>query len=76
MPANKADIGYDSNIPTQIISTEYYTMHIFCPTLMPSWGVLVLLKIYRTADIVEFVLGRFSHFYIGITYSKFTFCGA
>ena len=41
-----------------------------------SWGVLVLLKFYWAPDIVEFVLGRFSHFNIAITYSNSTFCGA
>ena len=39
-------------------------------------GVLVLLKLYWAPDIVEFVLGRFSHFNIAITYSNSTFCGA
>ena len=38
-------------------------------------GVLVLLKLYWAPDIVEFVLGRFSHFNIAITYSNSTFCG-
>ena len=41
-----------------------------------SWGVLVLLKFYWAPDIVEFVLGRFSHFNIAIAYSNSTFCGA
>ena len=40
------------------------------------WGVLVLLKLYWAPDIVKFVLGRFSHFNIAITYSNSTFCGA
>ena len=40
------------------------------------WGVLVLLKFYWALDIVEFVLGRFSHFNIAIAYSNSTFCGA
>ena len=39
------------------------------------WGVLVLLKFYWAPDIVEFVLGRFSHFNIAIAYSNSTFCG-
>ena len=38
-------------------------------------GVLVLLKFYWAPGIVEFVLGRFSHFYIAIAYSNSTFCG-
>ena len=38
--------------------------------------MLVLLKFYCAPDIVEFVLGRFSHFYIAIAYSNSTFCGA
>ena len=46
------------------------------PGQIPSWGVLVLLKLYWAPDIVEFVLGRFSHFYIAIAYSNSTFCGA
>ena len=51
------------------------------PTLLPividhPRGVLVLLKFYWAPDIVEFVLGRFSHFNIAITYSNSTFCGA
>ena len=41
-----------------------------------SRGVLVLLKVYWAPDFVEFVLGRFSHFYIAIAYSNSTFCGA
>ena len=41
-----------------------------------TWGVLVLLKFYWAPDIVEFVLGRFSHFNIAIAYSNSTFCGA
>ena len=41
-----------------------------------SRGVLVLLKFYWAPDIVEFVLGRFSHFNIAIAYSNSTFCGA
>ena len=41
-----------------------------------SRGVLVLLKLYWAPDIVEFVLGRFSHFNIAIAYSNSTFCGA
>ena len=40
------------------------------------WGVLVLLQLYWAPDIVEFVLGRFSHFNIAIAYSNSTFCGA
>ena len=40
------------------------------------WGVLVLLKLYWAPDIVEFVLGGFSHFYIAITHSNSAFCGA
>ena len=43
---------------------------------LKCWGVLVLLKFYWAPDIVEFVLGRFSHFNIAITYSNCTFCGA
>ena len=39
------------------------------------WGVLVMLKLYWAPDIVEFVLGRFSHFNIAIAYSNSTFCG-
>ena len=39
-------------------------------------GVLVLLKFYWAPDIVKFVLGRFSHFNIAISYSNSTFCGA
>ena len=39
-------------------------------------GVLVLLKLYGTPDFVEFVLGRFSHFYIATAYSNFTFFDA
>ena len=33
-------------------------------------------KFYWAPDFVEFVLGRFSHFYIAIAYSNSTFCGA
>ena len=40
-----------------------------------SWGVLVLLRFYWAPYIVEFVLGRFSHFNIAIAYSNSTFCG-
>ena len=43
---------------------------------MTHRGVLVLLKFYWAPDIVEFVLGRFSHFNIAIAYSNSTFCGA
>ena len=43
---------------------------------MLTRGVLVLLKFYWAPDIVEFVLGRFSHFNIAIAYSNSTFCGA
>ena len=39
-------------------------------------GVLVLLKFHWAPDIMEFVLGRFSHFNIAIAYSNSTFCGA
>ena len=39
-------------------------------------GVLVLVKFYWAPDIVEFVLGRFSHFNIAIAYSNSIFCGA
>ena len=39
-------------------------------------GLLLLLKFYWAPDIVEFVLGRFSHFNIAIAYSNSTFCGA
>ena len=39
------------------------------------WGVLVLLQLYWAPDIVEFVLGRFSHFNIAIAYTTSTFCG-
>ena len=45
------------------------------PALQPR-GVLVLLKFYWAPDIVKFVLGRFSHFYIAIAYSNSKFCGA
>ena len=45
-------------------------------TFCGTWGVLVLLKFYWAPDIVEFVFGRFSHFYIAIAYSNSTFCGA
>ena len=38
--------------------------------------MLVLLKFYWAPDVVEFVLGRFSHFYIAIAYSDSTFCHA
>ena len=41
---------------------------------MEPWGLLVLLKFYWAPDIVEFVLGRFSH--IAIAYSNSTFCGS
>ena len=40
-----------------------------------SRGVLILLKFYWAPDIVKFVLGTFSHFYIAIAYSNSTFCG-
>ena len=33
-------------------------------------------KFYWAPDFVEFVLGRFSHFYIAIAYSNSTFCGS
>ena len=46
------------------------------PAYRSPWGVLVLLKFYWAPDIVEFVLGRFSHFNIAIAYSNSTFCGA
>ena len=38
-------------------------------------GVLTLLKLCGMPGFVEFVLVRFSHFYIVIAYSNFTFCG-
>ena len=38
-----------------------------------SW---ICIKLWWAPDFVEFVLGRFSHFYIEIAYSNFTFCGA
>ena len=47
-----------------------------CKTHTCPRGVLVLLKFYWAPDIVKFVLGRFSHFNIAITYSNSTFCGA
>ena len=52
-----------------LISTFTFT-NIIC------WGVLVLLKFHWAPDIMEFVLGRFSHFNIAIAYSNSTFCGA
>ena len=42
----------------------------------PLWGVLVLLKLCLAPDFVEFVLGRFSQFYIAIVYSNSTICDA
>ena len=42
--------------------------------LLP-WGVFVLLKFYWVPDIVQLVLGRFSHFNIAIAYSNSKFCG-
>ena len=47
-----------------------------CPYTNLGCGVLVLLKFYWAPDIMEFVLGRFSHFNIAIAYSNSTFCGA
>ena len=41
-----------------------------------TWGVLVSLKFHWAPGIVEFVLGRFSHFDIAIAYSNSKFCGA
>ena len=40
------------------------------------WDVLVSLKLYLAPDIVEFLLGRFSHFNIAIAYTNSKFCGA
>ena len=39
-------------------------------------GVFVSLKFHWAPGIVEFVLGRFSHFNIAIAYSNSKFCGA
>ena len=39
-------------------------------------GVLVLLKFWGAPDIVEFVLGRFSHFNIAIAFWNSKLCGA
>ena len=41
-----------------------------------SGGVVILLKLCAAPDFVEFVLSRFSHFYIAIAYSNSTFCAA
>ena len=63
-------------------NSNFFTIVIFSKarikirTTMFSRGVLVLLKFYWAPDIVEFVLGRFSHFNIAIAYSNSTFCGA
>ena len=37
---------------------------------------VVFVSCFAVRDIVEFVLGRFSHFNIAIAYSNSTLCGA
>ena len=43
---------------------------MLAPLCSFSW---IIAKFYWSSDFVEFVLGRFSHFYIEIAYSNFTF---
>ena len=47
-----------------------------CTTLTVTGGVLDSLNFYWAPDILEFLLGRFSHFNIAIVYSNSKFCGA
>ena len=67
--------GIDQNPNIQCCSESPVGFEIF-EMRFCFWDVLVLLKFYRAPDIVEFVLGKFSHFNIAIAYSNSKFCGA
>ena len=65
-PEENHDLFLDALICGCETITSYHPNKTHTARRKPRKGVLISLKFYWVSDIVEFVLGRFSHFYISI----------